>query len=74
MRVKFSARICRKSFRQMVISSSGSVATTVAEGDSARWQSGAVDFYQKRNYGPEKVARAILKAVRCNRAVVPVSS
>ena len=49
------------------------VATTVAEGDSARWQAGAVAFYKKRNYGPEKVAKAILGAVRHNRAVVPVS-
>ena len=49
------------------------VATTVAEGESAKWQAGAVDFYKKRNYGPEKVARAIVKAVQHNRAVVPVS-
>jgi NAD(P)-dependent dehydrogenase (short-subunit alcohol dehydrogenase family) len=49
------------------------VATTVAEGESAKWQAGAVAFYQKRNYGPEKVASAILKAVQHNRAVVPVS-
>ncbi|MGH8540336.1 MAG: SDR family NAD(P)-dependent oxidoreductase [Stenotrophobium sp.] len=49
------------------------VATTVAEGESAKWQAGAVAFYKKRNYGPEKVARAILKAVEHNRAVVPVS-
>ena len=49
------------------------VATTIAEGASAKWQAGAVAFYQKRNYGPEKVARAILKAVAHNRAVVPVS-
>jgi NAD(P)-dependent dehydrogenase (short-subunit alcohol dehydrogenase family) len=49
------------------------VATTLAEGDSARWQAGAVAFYKKRNYGPERVAKAILGAVRRNRAVVPVS-
>lgn len=49
------------------------VATTVAEGESAKWQSSAVDFYKKRNYGPEKVASAILGAVRSNAAVVPVS-
>lgn len=49
------------------------VATTVAEGAAAKWQKGAVAFYQKRNYGPEKVAAAILGAVRRNRAVVPVS-
>ena len=49
------------------------VATTVAEGESAKWQSGAVAFYKKRNYGPDKVANAIVQAVRHNRAVVPVS-
>lgn len=49
------------------------VATTVAEGAAAKWQSGAVEFYKKRNYGPEKVATAILKAVRKNIAVLPVS-
>jgi NAD(P)-dependent dehydrogenase (short-subunit alcohol dehydrogenase family) len=49
------------------------VATTVAEGASAKWQEGAVAFYKKRNYGPEKVASAIVDAVRHNRAVVPVS-
>ena len=49
------------------------VATTVAEGAAARWQAGAVAFYQKRNYTPDNVAAAILKAVERNTAVVPVS-
>jgi NAD(P)-dependent dehydrogenase (short-subunit alcohol dehydrogenase family) len=49
------------------------VATTVSEGESAKWQAGAVAFYKKRNYAPARVATAILKAVRHNRAVVPVS-
>lgn len=49
------------------------VAATVAEGAAAQWQAGAVKFYQKRNYTPDKVAKAILKAVRCNIAVLPVS-
>ncbi|MEK6805979.1 MAG: SDR family NAD(P)-dependent oxidoreductase [Pseudomonadota bacterium] len=49
------------------------VAQTVAEGAAAKWQAGAVEFYKKRNYTPDKVARAILKAVRCNIAVLPVS-
>ncbi|MES2489538.1 MAG: SDR family NAD(P)-dependent oxidoreductase [Pseudomonadota bacterium] len=49
------------------------VATTLAEGVSAKWQKNAVAFYKKRNYGPEKVASAIVDAVRHNRAVVPVS-
>lgn len=30
-------------------------------------------MYEKRNYPPEKVARAIIKAIRRNRAVVPVA-
>ena len=30
-------------------------------------------FYQRRNYGPEKVADAIVSAVRRDRGVVPVS-
>lgn len=32
-----------------------------------------VDMYRRRNYGPEKVASAILSAVRHNRALVPVT-
>ncbi|GIW42498.1 MAG: hypothetical protein KatS3mg076_3075 [Candidatus Binatia bacterium] len=32
-----------------------------------------VEFYRRRNYGPERVARAIVRAVRKNRAVAPVS-
>lgn len=32
-----------------------------------------VSFYNKRNYGPEKVARAIVKAIKKNTAIVPVS-
>ena len=32
-----------------------------------------VDLYRRRNYGPERVARNILKAVQRNRAVAPVS-
>ncbi len=32
-----------------------------------------VDMYRRRNYGPEKVARALLSAVRHNRALVPVT-
>jgi NAD(P)-dependent dehydrogenase (short-subunit alcohol dehydrogenase family) len=30
------------------------------------------DFYRSRGWPPERVARAVLKAVRCNRSVVPV--
>ncbi len=32
-----------------------------------------VQAYQKRNYGPEKVAANILRAVERDRAVAPVS-
>jgi len=32
-----------------------------------------VEFYQRRNYGPERVAKNILKAVQRNRGVAPIS-
>ena len=32
-----------------------------------------IAIYQRRNYGPERVARNILKAVQRNRAVAPIS-
>ena len=32
-----------------------------------------VSFYQRRNYGPERVAANILKAIARNRAVAPIS-
>ena len=32
-----------------------------------------IAMYQRRNYGPERVAVNILKAVQRNRAVAPVS-
>jgi NAD(P)-dependent dehydrogenase (short-subunit alcohol dehydrogenase family) len=32
-----------------------------------------IEIYQRRNYGPERVARNILKAVQRNRAVAPIS-
>lgn len=31
------------------------------------------DFYRKRNYSPEQVARAILQGIKKNKAVLPVS-
>ncbi len=40
-------------------------------GDTAR--AALVSVYQRRNYGPERVAAAVLKAIRRNRAVAPVS-
>jgi NAD(P)-dependent dehydrogenase (short-subunit alcohol dehydrogenase family) len=33
----------------------------------------AIAFYRRRNYAPERVARAILRAVQRNRSVAPVS-
>ncbi len=30
-------------------------------------------LFQRRNYGPERVARNILRAIQRNRAVAPVS-
>jgi len=44
----------------------GRVAT-----DTAR--AALVSFYERRNYGPDRVAAAVLKAVARNRAVAPVS-
>jgi NAD(P)-dependent dehydrogenase (short-subunit alcohol dehydrogenase family) len=49
------------------------VATTTSEGKAAAWQGNAVDFYRKRNYPPSKVARAIVRAVEKNIAVLPVT-
>jgi NAD(P)-dependent dehydrogenase (short-subunit alcohol dehydrogenase family) len=33
-----------------------------------------VRLYQRRNYGPDRVAQRILHAVQCNRAVMPVTA
>lgn len=51
------------------------IANTVVEGQVAErgLQEKAIDFYQKRNYPPQKVAQAVLKAVLKNKSVVPVS-
>jgi len=32
-----------------------------------------IEFYERRNYGPERVAAGILRAVQRNRAVAPIS-
>ncbi len=32
-----------------------------------------IDFFARRNYGPDRVARGILKAVQRNRAIAPIS-
>ena len=42
-------------------------------GATAEARQRMVGIYQRRNYGPERVARNILKAVQRNRAVAPVS-
>ena len=33
----------------------------------------AIQLFERRNYGPDRVARGILKAIQKNRAVAPVS-
>jgi len=40
--------------------------------DSKIKQEDMVEFYQKRGWPPERVARAVLKGVRKNKAVIPV--
>ena len=51
------------------------VATSRRRGEISSESTGRrlVDFYKKRNYGPERVAKAILKAVRKNTALQPVT-
>ena len=41
--------------------------------DNAEARQQAVESYRRRNYGPDRVARNILKAVQRNRLVAPVS-
>ena len=33
----------------------------------------AIQFFERRNYGPDRVARGILKAIQKNRAIAPIS-
>lgn len=52
------------------------IQNTLIEGDAAeaeKFKRTAVSFYKKRNYSPAKVARAIPKAIKKNKGVVPVS-
>ena len=49
------------------------VETTRIRGDRAGTRERMVDFYRRRAYGPERVADAIVAAVRDNTAVLPVS-
>ncbi|HQV40598.1 MAG: SDR family NAD(P)-dependent oxidoreductase [Moraxellaceae bacterium] len=51
----------------------GIVASSRMRGATRQAQDKIVAFYNKRNYGPELVAEAILNAIEHNRAVVPVS-
>lgn len=51
----------------------GIVASSRMRGATEQAQEKLVNFYRKRNYGPELVAEAILGAIQHNRAVVPVS-
>jgi NAD(P)-dependent dehydrogenase (short-subunit alcohol dehydrogenase family) len=51
-------------------------STVYVGGDAAnteRQRQAAIRLYQRRNYGPERVAARILDSVRHNRAVVPVT-
>jgi NAD(P)-dependent dehydrogenase (short-subunit alcohol dehydrogenase family) len=51
-------------------------STVYVGGDAAnaeRQRQAAMRLYQRRNYGPERVAARILDSVRHNRAVVPVT-
>jgi len=41
--------------------------------DTPEMRQRMIAIYQRRNYGPERVARNILKAVQRNRAVAPIS-
>jgi NAD(P)-dependent dehydrogenase (short-subunit alcohol dehydrogenase family) len=41
--------------------------------DAAQSRERLVELYQRRNYGPERVAERILRAVQRNRAVAPIS-
>jgi len=53
----------------------GIIGSTIMEGGSnpTKARDRIEKFYAKRNYGPEKVAEAILDAVRSNTGVRPVS-
>lgn len=48
-------------------------ARITGQDDPEQMREKAMTFYKKRNYGPEKVARAIVNAIKRNKAIVPVS-
>ncbi len=47
--------------------------TRFATDDSDAQREAVDEMYVKRNYGPEKVAKAVVKAIRGNKSVVPVT-
>lgn len=49
------------------------VSAMRTNGAMVQSQQKVVDIYRKRNYGPEKVAEAVVSAILHNRGVVPVS-
>ncbi len=49
------------------------VANTHYEGQMSDAKDKVIDFYRKRAYSPDKVAQAIVKAIRKNIGVMPVS-
>jgi NAD(P)-dependent dehydrogenase (short-subunit alcohol dehydrogenase family) len=58
----------------------GIINTPITRVSPMRGQTGSpearaalVEFYERRNYGPERVAANILSAIRRNRAVAPIS-
>jgi NAD(P)-dependent dehydrogenase (short-subunit alcohol dehydrogenase family) len=53
------------------ITSNARLRGSVMEASGARQQ--MIDAYRRRNYGPERVAENILKAIARNRAVAPIS-
>lgn len=49
------------------------VARTRGRAATPQARQALVEFYEKRNYGPERVARQVLRAVARNRAVAPIT-
>lgn len=62
--------ICPGMIRTNIVSS-GQLESS--EDDLAERRRSIETLFEKRNYPPERVARAIIKAIRKNRAVVPVA-
>ncbi len=60
-------------YRFLIPLSSARSARLVGEMDKPEMREEMVEGYQKRGYGPERVATNILKAVQKNRLVAPIS-